>query len=118
MVELKPTRANWSQLIESTQKAAEAAATKNVDPVVILEKAALIATAMLERQITAHDVSLMSMAIALAKVSEGIGNQDNYREVISTAACSGHLVGSPTRNLAELRVMSDLANQMVAQATE
>jgi hypothetical protein len=111
MVELRNPRANWSQIIESTQKAAEAAATKSVDPVVILEKAALIATAMLERQITAHDVSLMSMAIALAKVSEGMGNQDHYREVISTAACSGHLVGMPTKSLSELRVMTDLANQ-------
>ena len=117
MVELKPTKANWSQLINSAQTMAENNAVKNTDPVVILEKAAMIATAMLERQITAHDMSLMSMALALAKVSEGIGNQDNYREVIVTAACSGQLVGSLAKGLADLRVMSDMANQLVANSS-
>jgi hypothetical protein len=110
MAELR-NRPNWSQLIETTQKAAEASAVKSTDPVVLLEKAALIATALLERQVSSHDVSLISMAIALAKVSEGLDKQENYREVITSAAYAGQLVGNPPTSMAELRVMSDLANQ-------
>lgn len=110
MVELKQATPNWSQLIESTRKGAEADAIKTADPVVLLEKAALVATAMLDKQVSAHDMAMMSMAMAIAKVSENHGRQDNYRDVITSAAYAGHLVGSPTKSLADLRVMSDLAN--------
>ena len=113
MVEMKSNRTNWSNLIASTQKAAEADAVKNTDPVVLMEKAALIATAMLEKQVSANDVAMMSMAIALAKVSEAPSKQDNYREVITSAAYLGQIVGDPPISLSNLRVMSDIANQAI-----
>lgn len=102
---------NWSQLIETTQKSAEANAAKTIDPVVLLEKTALIATAILEKQISAHDVSMITLAMSVAKVSEDRQKQDNYRDVILNAAFAGQIVGAPPMGLPNIRVMAELTNQ-------
>lgn len=116
MSDNKPYK-GWGQLIETTQKLAEANAAKTIDPVVLLDKTALIATAILEKQITAHDVSMITLAMSVAKVSEDRLKQDNYRDVILNAAYAGQIVGIPTTSMANIRVMAELNNQANAPAS-
>lgn len=105
---------NWRQFIDHTQKAAEANAVKNGDPVPAITKASLMASVMLEKEVTAHDVSIIMMCISLAKVSEDRLNPDLYRDVITTSAHTAQFAKPVDGSFAELRIMSDLANQLAA----
>ena len=105
---------NWRQFIDHTQKAAEAHAVKNGDPVPAITKASLMASVMLEKEVTAHDVSIIMMCISLAKVSEDRLNPDLYRDVITTSAHTAQFAKPVDGSFAELRIMSDLANQLAA----
>lgn len=105
---------NWRQFIEHTQKAAEANAAKNGDLVPAITKAALVASVMLEKEVTAHDVSTILMCMSLAKVSEDRLNPDVYREVITTSAHTAQFSKPVDGSFAELRIMSDIANQLAS----
>jgi hypothetical protein len=103
---------NWRQFIEGSQKAAEANAAKNGDLVPAITKASLIASVMLEKEVTAHDISVMLMCMSLAKVSEDRLNPELYRDVITTSAHSAQFSRPVDGNFADLRIMSDIANQI------
>ena len=109
---------NWRQFIENTQKAAEANAAKNGDPVPAITKASLMASVMLEKEVTAHDVSTIMMCMSLAKVSEDRLNPELYRDVITTSAHTAQFSRPIDGSFAELRIMSDLANQMASQTIQ
>jgi len=105
---------DWRQFIENTQKNAEANCAKNGDPIPAITKAALMASVMLEKEVSAHDVSTIAMCMSLAKVSEDRMNCDLYRDVILTSAHTAQLAKPVTGSFSDLRVMSDLANQMAS----
>ena len=106
------TPLNWRQFIEGSQKAAEANAAKNGDLVPAITKASLMASVMLEKEVTAHDISIMLMCMSLAKVSEDRLNPELYRDVITTSAHSAQFSRPVDGNFADLRIMSDIANQI------
>jgi hypothetical protein len=108
---------DWRQFIENTQKNAEALSAKNGDPIPAITKAALMASVMLEKEVSAHDISIMSLCLSLAKVSEDRMNPDLYRDVILSSAHTAQLSKPVTGSFADLRVMSDLANQMASIET-
>jgi hypothetical protein len=108
---------DWRQVIENTQKNAEALAAKNGDPIPSITKAALMASVMLEKEVTAHDISTMMLCLSLAKVSEDRLNPDLYRDVILTSAHTAQLSKPLGGSFSDLRVMSDLANQMAVAAS-
>ena len=105
---------DWRQFIENTKKNAEALSAKNGDPIPAITKAALMASVMLEKEVSAHDISIMSLCLSLAKVSEDRMNPDLYRDVILSSAHTAQLSKPVTGSFADLRVMSDLANQMAS----
>ena len=103
---------DWRQFIENTQRTGEALSAKNGDPIPAITKAALMASVMLEKEVTAHDISIVMMCLSLAKVSEDRMNTDLYRDVILTSAHTAQLSKPLSGSFSDLRVMSDLANQM------
>ena len=103
---------DWRQIIENTQRTGEALSAKNGDPIPAITKAALMASVMLEKEVTAHDISIVMMCLSLAKVSEDRMNIDLYRDVILTSAHTAQLSKPLSGSFSDLRVMSDLANQM------
>lgn len=103
---------DWRQFIENTQRTGEALSAKNGDPIPAITKAALMASVMLEKEVTAHDISIVMMCLSLAKVSEDRMNIDLYRDVILTSAHTAQLSKPLSGSFSDLRVMSDLANQM------
>ena len=107
---------DWRQFIENTQKNAEAFSAKNGDPIPAITKAALMASVMLEKEVTAHDISTMMLCLSLAKVSEDRLNPDLYRDVILSSAHTAQLSKPLAGSFSDLRVMSDLANQMAVEA--
>jgi hypothetical protein len=108
---------DWRQFITTTQANAESNAAKNGDAIPMMEKAALVASAMLEKNITSHDISMIALAMSVAKVSEDRNNLNNYREMITSAAYAGSLVTPPPGGFSEVRVMADLANQIASVAS-
>ena len=103
---------DWRQFIENTQRTGEALSAKNGDPIPAITKAALMASVMLEKEVTAHDISIVMMCLSLAKVSEDRMNTDLYRDVILTSAHTAQLSKPLSGSFSDLRVKSDLANQM------
>jgi len=110
---------NWRGFLESASKSMEVAASKDGDPLVNAHRVAKIMASLYDISIHPTDVARVLHCQAIMLASQDGANAEKHRYVIATAAALAELSkpqGEP--DLAQLKVVSDLANQMagVAQA--
>lgn len=110
---------NWRGFLESASKSMEVAASKDGDPLVNAHRVAKIMASLYDISIHPTDVARVLHCQAIMLASQDGANAEKHRHVIATAAALAELSkpqGDP--DLAQLKVVSDLANQMagVAQA--
>lgn len=112
-----PANYNWRGFLESAQKSMEAAATRDGDPIVNAVKIAQVASTLYDMTIRPQDVAKLLHCAALVVSSNDLTNNDKHRRVVATGTILAELSqpqGDP--DLAQLRVVSEIANQFVAQA--
>lgn len=112
-----PANYNWRGFLESAQKSMEAAATRDGDPIVNAVKIAQVASTLYDMTIRPQDVAKLLHCAALVVSSNDLTNNDKHRRVVATGTILAELSqpqGDP--DLAQLRVISEIANQFVAQA--
>ena len=109
----RPAEYNWRGFLESAQKGMEIAASRDGDPLVNAHRVAKVMASLYDVTINAADVARVIHCYAIMHASQDPTNAEKHKRVIATAATLAELskaTGDP--DLAQLRVVSELANQL------
>ena len=112
-----PKEYNWRGFLESAQKGMENTASKDGDPILNVHKISNIASSLYDINIKPVDVARIIHCAALMYASQDPSNSEKHRRVIASAATLAELSRAGSEpDMAQLRVVTDLAAQLATQS--
>jgi len=109
----RPTEYNWRGFLESAQKGMEAAAARDGDPLLNAHRVAKVMASLYDATINAKDIARVIHCYAIVHASQDPTNAEKHKRVVATAATLAELSKDTSDpDLAQLRVVSELANQL------
>jgi transketolase len=109
----RPPEYNWRGFLESAQKGMEIAASKDGDPLLNAHRVAKVMASLYDATINATDIARVIHCYAIVHASQDPTNAEKHKRVVATAAILAELSKDTSDpDLAQLRVVSELANQL------